>query len=84
MTVLLILAPVKNNSNIKFHKLGIQKKIKDPGMKVIIWLVREHKAHGREITVRCKGYEVDRKRIERAMRKNPGPIPSPTCERNHF
>ena len=69
---------------LRFRKWGITKNISREDMSVIIALVKEHEAHGNAITIRCKGCEVDRERIERAMRRYGDPIPSPICERHHI
>lgn len=63
----------------RFKKWDVKKYIPDDDLKIMLSLKRKRQSAGKDARFQYKGHDVEQERMERAWKRQRGPLPSPEC-----
>ena len=64
----------------RFKKWDVKKYIPDDDLKIMLSLKRKRLDVGKDARFQYKGHDVEQERMERAWKRQKGPLLSPECE----
>ena len=64
----------------RFKKWDVKKYIPDDDLRVMLSLKRKRQSLGKDARFQYKGHDVEQERMERAWKRQRGPLQSPDCE----
>ena len=63
----------------RFKKWDVKKNIPDDDLKIMLSLKRKRQSAGKDARFQYKGHDVEQERMERAWKRQRGPLLSPDC-----
>lgn len=64
----------------RFKKWDVKKYIPDNDLKIMLALKRKRQSDGKDARFQYKGHNVEQERMERAWKRQRGPLLSPECK----